>query len=209
MLATHVLCHPACITNSSLWPPKVLVCSRIANICLDPFTIAHPCHRRRVRIVVGSAPGGSNDIAAHRPMTFGAAWLNITDNRPGASGNIAVMEPVVRSPPDGYTLVVLSSAVTTSCCARSRLLLPSRIRRSSRLRWPPQARRSRRAVPGSGVEMMSFLYRFFGKQTLGIPREILDQLSLNVIRLNTPTGRGARARASVSPPSLESCRRKL
>src|ERR1700741_4076570 len=69
---------------------------------------------RPVRIVVGFAPGGPNDINA-RLMGH---WLSerlgqqfIIDNRAGASGNIA-MEHVVKSPPDGYTLTMgaLSSA---------------------------------------------------------------------------------------------------
>jgi len=73
---------------------------------------------RPVRIVVGFAPGGPNDINA-RLM---GAWLSerlgqqfIIDNRPGASGNIA-MESVVRSPPDGYTMtmIALSSAVNAT-----------------------------------------------------------------------------------------------
>jgi len=73
---------------------------------------------RPVRIVVGFAPGGPNDINAR----LIGQWLSerlgqpfIIDNRPGASGNIA-MESVVRSPPDGYTLVMvaLSSAVNAT-----------------------------------------------------------------------------------------------
>src|SRR5215470_16883329 len=73
---------------------------------------------RPVRIVVGFAPGGPNDINAR----LIGQWLSerlgqqfIVDNRPGASGNIA-MESVVRSPPDGYTLVMiaLSSAVNAT-----------------------------------------------------------------------------------------------
>ena len=73
---------------------------------------------RPVRIVVGFAPGGQNDINAR----LIGQWLSerlgrqfIIDNRPGASGNIA-MESVVRSPPDGYTLVMvaLSSAVNAT-----------------------------------------------------------------------------------------------
>jgi tripartite-type tricarboxylate transporter receptor subunit TctC len=73
---------------------------------------------RPVRIVVGFSAGGPNDINA-RLM---GQWLSerlgqqfIVDNRPGASGNIA-MESVVRSPPDGYTLVMvaLSSAVNAT-----------------------------------------------------------------------------------------------
>src|SRR5205814_2140838 len=73
---------------------------------------------RPVRIVVGCSAGGPNDINAR----LISQWLSerlgqqfIVDNRPGASGNIA-MESVVKSPPDGYTLVMVatSSAVNAT-----------------------------------------------------------------------------------------------
>jgi tripartite-type tricarboxylate transporter receptor subunit TctC len=73
---------------------------------------------RPVRIVVGFSAGGPNDINAR----LIGQWLSerlgqqfIVDNRPGASGNIA-MEQVVKSPPDGYTLtmVATSSAVNAT-----------------------------------------------------------------------------------------------
>jgi len=67
---------------------------------------------RPVRIVVGFAPGGPNDINAR----LIGQWLSerlgqqfVVDNRPGASGNIA-MESVVKSPPDGYTLVMVATS---------------------------------------------------------------------------------------------------
>jgi tripartite-type tricarboxylate transporter receptor subunit TctC len=67
---------------------------------------------RPVRIVVGFAPGGPNDINAR----LISQWLSerlgqqfIVDNRPGAAGNIA-MESVVKSPPDGYTLVMVATS---------------------------------------------------------------------------------------------------
>jgi tripartite-type tricarboxylate transporter receptor subunit TctC len=62
---------------------------------------------RPVRLVVGYAVGGPNDIVA-RLM---GQWLSerlgqqfIIDNRPGAATNIGT-ELVVRAPPDGYTLL--------------------------------------------------------------------------------------------------------
>jgi tripartite-type tricarboxylate transporter receptor subunit TctC len=67
---------------------------------------------RPVRLIVPFAPGGGSDIIA-RLM---GQWLSerlgqqfIIDNRPGAGSNIAT-EAVVRAPPDGYTLLVATSA---------------------------------------------------------------------------------------------------
>jgi tripartite-type tricarboxylate transporter receptor subunit TctC len=66
---------------------------------------------KSVRIVVGFAAAGIADILA-RLM---GQWLSerlgqpfITENRPGAGGNIAT-EAVVRSPADGYTLLLVGA----------------------------------------------------------------------------------------------------
>jgi len=73
---------------------------------------AQPYPAQPVRILVGLAAGGSNDIIA-RLM---GQWLSerlgqqfVIDNRPGAGGNIAT-EAVVRAPSDGYTLLLVGSA---------------------------------------------------------------------------------------------------
>jgi tripartite-type tricarboxylate transporter receptor subunit TctC len=65
---------------------------------------------RSVRIVVGRPAGGVADIVA-RLM---GQWLSerldqafMIENRPGAAGNIGT-EAVVRMPPDGYTLLIVS-----------------------------------------------------------------------------------------------------
>jgi len=64
---------------------------------------------RPVRLIVGLAAGGGQDIVA-RLM---GQWLSerlgrqfIVENRPGASGNLA-LEAVASAPPDGYTLALL------------------------------------------------------------------------------------------------------
>src|SRR5262245_23060673 len=66
---------------------------------------------RPVRIIVGFAAGGVGDIMA-RLM---GQWLSerlgqpfVIENRPGAAGNIGT-EVVVKSPPDGYTLLLANS----------------------------------------------------------------------------------------------------
>ena len=67
---------------------------------------------RPVRIVVGFAAGGGTDIVA-RLM---GQWLServgqsfVVENRSGAGTNIAT-EAVVKAPPDGYTLLMVSTA---------------------------------------------------------------------------------------------------
>jgi tripartite-type tricarboxylate transporter receptor subunit TctC len=61
---------------------------------------------RPIRVIVSTSPGGITDIAirilgAH--ITARTGQPVVVDNRPGASGNIA-MEAVARAAPDGYTL---------------------------------------------------------------------------------------------------------
>src|SRR5438876_10207700 len=72
------------------------------------FARAQAYPARPVRIIVPFPAGGFGDITA-RLM---GQWLSerlgqpfVIENRPGAGGNIAT-EAVVRSPPDGYTLLL-------------------------------------------------------------------------------------------------------
>ena len=65
-----------------------------------------------VRIIVPFAPGGSNDIIGRliaQQLTEKLGRQVLVDNRPGAGGMLGT-EVVVKSPPDGYTLLVVSAA---------------------------------------------------------------------------------------------------
>lgn len=66
---------------------------------------------RSIKLVAPFAPGGSVDIVARilaQEMTKSLGQNVIVENKPGASGMIGV-ESVVKSAPDGYTLLVNSS----------------------------------------------------------------------------------------------------
>jgi len=68
---------------------------------------------RPIRIVVPFAAGGGADIIARIVgQKMGETWGQqvVVDNRAGASGNIGA-EIVAKSPPDGYTLLMASSAL--------------------------------------------------------------------------------------------------
>jgi tripartite-type tricarboxylate transporter receptor subunit TctC len=71
---------------------------------------------RPVRIIVGDAAGGAPDTVAR----LTGQWLSerlgapfVIENRPGAGTNIAT-ETVVRAPPDGYTLGMISNSAAIS-----------------------------------------------------------------------------------------------
>jgi tripartite-type tricarboxylate transporter receptor subunit TctC len=78
---------------------------------------------RPVRIIVGFAAGGGQDIVAR----LIGQWLSdklgqtfLVDNRPGANGNIAT-EAVVKAPSDGYTLLHFSSTVAINATLYEKL----------------------------------------------------------------------------------------
>jgi tripartite-type tricarboxylate transporter receptor subunit TctC len=100
----------------------IMVMDRRELLCLTAATAAIAARAqgaraesypsRPVRILVGYSPGGGVDIAAR----LIGQWLSerlgqqfLVENRTGAATNIAT-EAVVRSPPDGYTLLLVNAA---------------------------------------------------------------------------------------------------
>src|SRR3954466_7971678 len=84
---------------------------------------AAPYPSRPLHILVGTPAGGAIDI----PARLIGQWLSerpgqpvIIENRPGASTNIAT-EAVVRSPPDGHTLLAATPANTVNATLYDKL----------------------------------------------------------------------------------------
>ena len=77
---------------------------------------------KAITIVVPYSPGGSNDRFARLVATGLGKELKvpvIVDNRPGASGVTGSIQ-VAKAAPDGYTLLVVSSSMTTNEAVRPR-----------------------------------------------------------------------------------------
>lgn len=69
-----------------------------------------------IRLIVGFPAGGTTDVMARvvaAPLQKALGQTVIVDNKPGASGNLAVSE-VSRAPADGYTLMIAPISVQTA-----------------------------------------------------------------------------------------------
>ena len=79
-------------------------------IGVAPSPAADPYPTRAVRLIVGFPAGGPTDIVARivaQSLSERLGQQIIVENRPGAGSNIAT-QAVVTSPPDGYTLLLVS-----------------------------------------------------------------------------------------------------
>ena len=88
-----------------------------------PAVLAQTYPAKAIRIVVPFPAGGTSDIlsrAIGQKLTEEWKQPVIVDNRPGASANIGA-EIVVKSPPDGYTLLCASTIHTINPSLYSKL----------------------------------------------------------------------------------------
>ena len=69
-----------------------------------------------VRLIVGFAPGGGTDVVARaiaNELAEGLRQRVVIENRPGANGVVGT-ELTAKSPPDGYTLLMVNSGHTAN-----------------------------------------------------------------------------------------------
>jgi tripartite-type tricarboxylate transporter receptor subunit TctC len=90
---------------------------------LPRFARAQAYPSRPVKLIVSFAAGGPTDILAR----LTARWLSerlgqqfVVENRPGGGGNIGA-EAVVRSAPDGYTLLMIDATPTINATLYDKL----------------------------------------------------------------------------------------
>ncbi len=99
------------------------LCLAVGAITCAPGAWAQAYPAKPIRIVVPFPAGGTSDIlsrAIGQKLTEEWKQPVIVDNRPGASANIGA-EIVVKSPPDGYTLLAASTIHTINPSLYSKL----------------------------------------------------------------------------------------
>ena len=100
---------------------KALVCGCCLLLLAAPAQDAYPA--KPVRVLVGLAPGGGTDIqtrlfAQKLSESFNRSF--VVENRPGAGGTVAYAQ-VAKSPPDGYTLIGVTSGYTITPAVYTKL----------------------------------------------------------------------------------------
>ena len=95
---------------------KTRMLAAAALLIFGSFAHAQTYPAKPVRIIVPFAPGGGSDFIARAispPLNKALGQQFIVDNRPGAGSTLG-SEIALKSPPDGYTLLLISGSYTTS-----------------------------------------------------------------------------------------------
>ena len=95
---------------------KALTVVALATLSFTPGAFAQTWPDRPIKLIVPFGPGSFPDMVARvvgEKMSANLGQPIVVDNRPGAGGNLGT-EAVVRSKPDGYTLLLHSVANATS-----------------------------------------------------------------------------------------------
>jgi len=97
----------------------ILCCAALATaatLVTTAPTLAQQYPTKPVKIIVAFAPGGGNDFIARfmaQRLTTALGQQFIVENKAGAGGSIG-FEAGVKSPPDGYTLTLISPSFTVN-----------------------------------------------------------------------------------------------
>jgi len=88
-----------------------------AVLCtFSSIALAQTYPNKTVRVIVPFAPGGGSDFIARAiapPLSKATGQQFVVDNRPGAGSTLG-SEIALKSPADGYTLLLISGSYTTS-----------------------------------------------------------------------------------------------
>ena len=97
----------------TVWFPLVATLAILAG-AVNAQAESYP--NRTIRVVVPYAPGGGVSILGQIVTNKMSEILKqpiIIDNRPGAGGNLGA-DIVAKSPPDGYTILLHTSAISSA-----------------------------------------------------------------------------------------------
>jgi tripartite-type tricarboxylate transporter receptor subunit TctC len=109
----------------------VAACAVALAVSAAPAAAQSDYPNKPVKIIVPYQPGGATDIIARvlaNQLTESTKQSFVVENRPGASGNLA-LEAVARAPADGYTLLignVSTNAINENTFAHVLPIKPSR-----------------------------------------------------------------------------------
>jgi tripartite-type tricarboxylate transporter receptor subunit TctC len=102
---------------------SLLAAALAASAALRPRPSRAWAPGRPVRLIAPFAPGGTSDLVARAfqgPLTEWAGHPVVVENKPGGGGMLGT-ETLVRSPPDGLTLLVLNSGHAANATLVERL----------------------------------------------------------------------------------------